>query len=78
MLSRWKTVDRIEAICKKHNVIIEQINNNVIKFTAPPDKVFRRFPWMETTKSFYWRETNLIGIIGWVKMWISLLEEKKK
>ena len=83
MLSRWKTIERIEAICEKHNVTVtfEQgtyLHREKIQFIAPPNKVFRRFPHSETQKSFYWKDGNLIGIIGWVKMWMSLLEEEQQ
>lgn len=79
MLSRWKRIDRIDALCKKHGVIfMENTAERNIAFTAPPNKVFRRFPEREPQKTIYWKDRNLIGIIGWLEMYVSLLEEEQQ
>jgi len=81
MLNRWKTIDRIDALCKKHGVIwMENTAERKIDFTAPPNKVFVRDPILapEPRKTVEWDEKNLVGIIGWVKMYLSCLEEEKQ
>lgn len=83
MLNRWKTLIRLEALCKKHGATMtdhKHPSKEHWTLHAPPNKVFVRDPILapEPSKTVEWDEKNLVGIIGWVKMYLSCLEEEQQ
>ena len=59
---------------------MENTAERKIDFTATANKVFVRDPILapEPTKTITWDERNLVGIIGWLEMYLTCLEEEQQ